>query len=109
MPAPLSAPCEADSANADRDDDADESRIAARLPILAALGIPVVWHFDGRRLRVHVLDDRGEYRESSTSRAFPWLPVEAFARHLMPAATGGDELQWIRAFRQWVREHVSTG
>lgn len=90
--------------------EAEDARdLLPRLPILAALGISEVWRFDGRRLRVHVLDDRGEYRESSTSRAFPWLPLEAFARHLIPAATEGDELHWILAFRQWVREHVSIG
>jgi Uma2 family endonuclease len=48
--------------------------------IYVALGVPEIWRFDGRRLRVHVRQASGRYRTTRTSAAFPFLPVQ----RLMP-------------------------
>jgi Uma2 family endonuclease len=88
--------------------EAEVSRSALdRRSILAALGVGEVWRYDGERLTVHVLAAAGDYREGRTSRSFPWLPIEAFERHLR-CAGDTDETSWIRAFRLWVRDNVRT-
>ncbi|MEX0704656.1 MAG: Uma2 family endonuclease [Planctomycetales bacterium] len=74
-----------------------------RLDIYAAIGVPKVWVYDGKSLRVHLLSKRGAYRESKRSDAFPFLPMPEFAAWL-EKSRDTDETTWIRAFRQWVRE-----
>ncbi len=79
-----------------------------KAPIYADLGVPEVWHFDGERLRVELLEQDGTYAESPTSAAFPFLPIgklEEFLEHR--AAT--DETTWIRRFREWVRQELAQG
>ena len=73
-----------------------------RMAIYAALRIPEVWRWDGERLRVNLLSSRGSYRQSNTSKAFPFLPLHEFARFLQP--TDLSETQLLRSFRTWVRE-----
>ena len=77
-----------------------------KAPIYADLGVPEVWHYDGERLRVELLQQDGTYAESPTSAAFPFLPirkVEEFIRH----RAGTDETTWIRRFRDWVRDELA--
>lgn len=74
-----------------------------RIAIYAALGIPEVWCFDGKTLRVHLLQSNGEYAESDTSTAFPFLPMAEFAGFLQLDEQTG-ELTRMRAFVDWLRE-----
>jgi Uma2 family endonuclease len=73
-----------------------------RMSIYAALRVPEVWRWDGKKLTVNVLTSRGTYRRSERSRAFPFLPLSEFARFLDP--TNLSETQLLRSFRAWVRK-----
>lgn len=72
-----------------------------RLGIYAALQIPEVWRFNGRRIEALWLSDDGTYEPIETSRAFsPLRPAE-----LMPFLAQVDELgevAMLRGFREWV-------
>ena len=83
-------------------------RVLGRLPIYAAMGVPEVWCYDGKTLRVSQLGGDGGYHESERSVAFPALPVAAVARFLAEHATT-DETELVRAFRSWVRGHFELG
>jgi len=83
-------------------------RVLGRLPIYAAIGVPEVWRYDGKTLRVSQLGDDGEYHESEQSVVFPALPVAEVARFLAQYATS-DETELVRAFRGWVRSHFELG
>jgi Uma2 family endonuclease len=77
-----------------------------RLGIYAALGVPEVWRFDGERLTVHVLGEDGAYRESTTSAAFPFVPIPEVARFVREHDANNDT-RWGRAFRAWIRAEVA--
>jgi len=47
-----------------------------RMPAFAALGIREVWRFEGKALRIFVLDARREYREFERSDGLPLLTCE---------------------------------
>ena len=74
-----------------------------RIAIYAALGIPEVWCFDGKVLRVHLLQSNGEYAESETSAAFPFLPIDDFAGFLQ-FDEETDELTRMKGFVEWLGE-----
>jgi Uma2 family endonuclease len=74
-----------------------------RMGILAALGVPEVWRFDGERLRVNLLQPDGTYREAEHSPTFPTVPVDEIVRFAQPDETV-DYLSMIRSFREWVRQ-----
>lgn len=73
--------------------------VVDRLGILAGLGVPEVWTFDGDRLRVLLREDGG-YRESTRSRCLPAVPVARLAGFLR---TRGGELEAMQRFVAWVR------
>jgi Uma2 family endonuclease len=73
-----------------------------RMAIYAALRVPEVWRWDGKKLTVNVLTRRGTYRRTERSKAFPFLPLPEFARFLDP--TNLSETQLLRTFRAWVRK-----
>lgn len=77
-----------------------------KAPIYADLGVPEVWHYDGERLRVELLQEDGIYAQSPNSAAFPFLPVGKLEEFLERRAET-DETTWIRRFRAWVREVIS--
>jgi Uma2 family endonuclease len=74
-----------------------------RIAIFAALRIPEVWCFDGRSLRIHLWQPIGEYTESDTSAAFPFLPMAEFAPFLQ-FDEQTDELTQMQAFVDWLRD-----
>ncbi len=79
------------------------TRVVARLPIYAALGIPELWRYDGRTLTVERLRDAGDYHPVDRSAALPDLPLDEVRRAL---ARGGQESETaiVRAFRARIRE-----
>lgn len=78
-----------------------------RLGILAALGVPEVWRYDGKRLSVLLLDDSRTYIESDGSPTFPAIPLSGFVEHLNRRGTI-DETTLVRAFQAWVRQFVAA-
>jgi len=74
--------------------------------IYAALGVPEIWRYDGKSLRVFRLGADGEYEPTATSPSFPYLPLEEFARFIQPGP-GEDQLTWSKRFRAWIRERVA--
>lgn len=74
-----------------------------RLPIFAALRVSEVWRWDGTALGILLLQGDGQYAKSERSRAFPFLPMNEFARFLAPNADR-SEIQMIRTFRAWIQQ-----
>jgi Uma2 family endonuclease len=77
-----------------------------RLELFAALGIPELWRFDGRRLSVLVLGAEGRYGESGHSPTFPSIPLSGFAEYLGRRGQT-DETTLVKSFRNWVRGVVA--
>jgi Uma2 family endonuclease len=76
-----------------------------RMRIYAALRVPEIWVFDGKSLRAYLLGTNGKYKESSTSLAFPMVPMAEIERFLHQFGTT-DETTLLRAFSKWVRETI---
>jgi len=74
---------------------------APKFPVYAALGVPEIWHFDGKKLRCLHLR-KGKYQPAEMSLAFPFLRPAELQRfiELLPAQ---DELAVMRAFGEWVQ------
>jgi Uma2 family endonuclease len=77
-----------------------------RIGIYAALRVPEVWRWNGQVLTVCLLGVDGNYAVSPKSLAFPFLPVAELGQFVHMFGTM-SEMQVIRAFRQWVREHAA--
>jgi Uma2 family endonuclease len=77
-----------------------------RMSIYAALGVPEVWRWDGKKLTVHLRTTRGTYRKSDRSKAFPFLPMTELASFLDKTAI--SETQLLRSFRAWVRKQKKS-
>lgn len=67
-----------------------------RMSIYAALGVPEVWRWDGRRVTMHELVD-GVYRDSDTSVAFPAVSA-ALLTDIMNQFGQMDDHALIRRF-----------
>jgi Uma2 family endonuclease len=77
------------------------SRSIDRLPIYAALGVPEVWRYDGRKLQcLHLAKD--EYRESAFSNAFPKPRVAGLLPFIRIAEEKSDQTAAAKAFRAWL-------
>ena len=82
------------------------SALIKKLAIYAALKVPEIWRHDGKTLRVLVLQPDGTYRESSRSRALPFVPIAELSRKLDEIDPTNDTRR-ARAFRAWVRDVVA--
>jgi Uma2 family endonuclease len=76
-----------------------------RESIYAALGVPELWRYNGRALRVYILQPDGTYRSSGKSKSFPFLPLAEFQAFLQRPA-GLSESEWVRSFQEWVRTNL---
>jgi Uma2 family endonuclease len=85
----------------------DESHSSLdRMGIYAALKVPEVWRLDGDGLTFHVLDEHGEYQQSTTSHSFPVVqPADLFG-FLRAARQAGNQQPVFRRFRAWVRKRM---
>ena len=77
------------------------SRSIRRQPIYAALGIPELWRFDGKRLSALRLAPSGQYSTSEKSDVFPFLSIAELNRFLMRFEKE-EHNTVVRAFRDWV-------
>ena len=80
-------------------------RLLDRVSIYEALGVPELWRYDGRKLRVFVLV-KGKYRERDRSPTFPTLPLDQVGRWLNEKRSM-DRIPWNRRVRAWVRKHLA--
>ncbi len=77
-----------------------------QLSAYETLGVPELWKYDSRVLKIYVLD-RGKYVESSISPTFPQLDaIGGISQHLEMSRTAGTSPA-LRAFRRWVRGQIA--
>jgi Uma2 family endonuclease len=76
-----------------------------RMEIYGSLGVPEVWRYKGKKLRVYLLGDDGRYQESASSPTFPHLDMDKFNEFVQAAATM-DETALLREFSEWVRKEI---
>ena len=77
-------------------------RSVARQPIYAALGVPELWRYDGKKLTVLVQRPDGKYEPQPNGLSFPFLPIEELEQFLTRLRTENDTAV-MRGFQQWVR------
>ncbi|MFH0939044.1 MAG: Uma2 family endonuclease [Planctomycetota bacterium] len=77
-------------------------RLLNRQSILAAMGVPELWCFDGRTLRFLVLDKSGRYERHDESISFPGLRSSDIERFLLLRGKKSEH-EIVRAFRDWAR------
>lgn len=77
-----------------------------RMGVYAGLGVPEVWRFDGEAWHIHLLEEDGEYQESPSSAAFPYLPVPEIMPLLRQSLYVGDDSERFRLLTHWAREQV---
>jgi Uma2 family endonuclease len=78
------------------------SRSIPRQPVYAELGVPELWKFNGRELLVLKLHPDGKYRPVPQSTAFPFLPLDGFAR-FVHRMLDEEQTAVLCEFRDWVR------
>ncbi len=76
-----------------------------RMGIYAAIRIPEVWRYKARKLRVFLLEDDGDYRESESSASFPYLDMTKMNEFVKLAATM-DETALVDDFIAWAKKDV---
>ncbi len=76
-------------------------------PIYAAVGVPELWRYDGKKLEVFVLQlSSQDYQQVNQSPTFPWMPLDVIPKFIRQSLVDG-ETATLRAFRAWVREQGS--
>jgi Uma2 family endonuclease len=78
-------------------------RSVPREPIYAALGVPEIWRFNGRRLQCLHLRG-GEYSLRKMSLAFPFLEP-ALLQQFIDRLASEDETSILKTFAAWVRKN----
>ncbi len=73
-----------------------------KMPIYAALGVPELWRYDGKILRIYELV-AGQYQSREASACFPKFPV-AKAEEVLRQVANVHETTLMRGFRKWVRQ-----
>ena len=81
-------------------------RSKTKLAIYERFGVPEVWRYDERRLRIYELTPQG-YVESAASLTFPFLTCEVLTDLLERSKTMGQSAV-LRSFREWLREHAKA-
>ncbi|HEX3150738.1 MAG TPA: Uma2 family endonuclease [Gemmataceae bacterium] len=81
----------------------EQSRtIGSRLPVLDQLGVPEVWLYNGKSLRILQRQPDGGYRDAATSMAFPQL-LPADWERFMSRMGELDDMAIVREFMDWIR------
>lgn len=70
--------------------------------IYAALGVPELWAFDGKELRVYHRREDGAYEIAESSLAFPFLTIEEVPKFLR-LDDPRDEQSRLQEFIEWAR------
>lgn len=77
--------------------------LVGRIGIYAAIGIPEVWRFNGKRLRFCLLNSEGKYEDSESSLAFPFLKPADLMPYLGSIDDPMDETSRVKAFVKWLQ------
>ena len=77
-----------------------------RIDIYKQLGVPEIWRYTGGSVQIYRLQD-GEYVPSDRSPSFPLVSAIVINQFLQQAETQ-DDTTFIRTWRQWVRQQVSS-
>ena len=77
------------------------SRIIAKLPIYAAMGVPEIWLFENDEVRILRLL-QGQYSACDESVVLPRVLAQDVTRFVAEAATS-KRPQWLRNIREWIR------
>lgn len=77
-----------------------------RMKIYAGLGVPEVWQFDGRNVRVWLLDPEGKYRESDHSPTFPMVSLAKLSEFVRLGVAKGPTVM-ARRFRAWLGKLIN--
>lgn len=72
-----------------------------QLALYADLGVPEIWRYDGRRLKIYQLQKK-EYIECDYSPTFPLLPATKVEEFIEQCQTTGV-ITSVRQLREWVR------
>ena len=74
----------------------------SKFPIYAALGVPEIWRYDGKRMEMYQWTPDLHYVEISESRFFPILTPSLLADSIELSKTAG-QTDALKAFRQQIR------
>ena len=77
-----------------------------KFPIYARLGVHEIWHYDGARFTIFVLEE-GEHVEAGKSVAFPSLTSDVLT-HFLEESTSLGSTDWLRRVREWARENTGS-
>ncbi len=77
-----------------------------KLSIYERFGVPEVWRYDERRMRIYELTPQG-YVESTASITFPFPTCDVLTDLLERSKTLGQSAV-LRSFREWLREHTKS-
>ncbi len=72
----------------------------AQFPLYVALGVPEIWRYDGKRMRIYLLS-HGCYGEIAVSQALPILTAEHLTALLVSLRDDG-EFATLTAFDEWL-------
>jgi Uma2 family endonuclease len=75
-----------------------------KFPIYAALGVPEMWRYDGKRCTLHGLAN-GEYVLLEMSQALPLLTGEVLTSFLN-RLRDEDQYDVLLAFEEWLNQHA---
>lgn len=78
------------------------SSLVHRIGIYAAMGVPEVWRFNGKKLRFCVLQSTGEYTDAESSRTFPFLRPRDLLPFLLPEKSE-DATTRTNNFVEWLQ------
>jgi hypothetical protein len=76
----------------------------AKRDFYAHVGVPEIWHYDGKRLQILQWTSSG-YTEISHSPTFPVLTARRLTQTLEQSRTKGQSVA-LRTFRQWLRKNL---
>ena len=77
-----------------------------KFAIYAALGVPEIWRYDGRRTHFYKLAGEG-YEVSQNSLAFPDISAQDLTQYLEQSKSEGQTAS-LNAFRQMIRSRLSS-
>lgn len=78
------------------------SSLVHRIGIYAAMGVPEVWRFNGKKLRFCILEPNGKYADAETSKSFPFLKPQDLIPFLLPENREDATTRTI-AFAEWLQ------
>ncbi len=81
------------------------SKSIDRMPIYARLGVPELWRYDKKILRIYQLQN-GKYNETDTSLAFGTFPVKQIPSFIEQNITASTR-KLRQSFRTWVRQYLA--